>query len=54
MRWTSPVLRSRPTPSMTFPDMETSGAVLIARTTGMALGENCISASMYGLGKAAK
>ena len=39
---------------MTFPEIETSGAVLIARTTGMALGENCIKASMYGLGSAPK
>ena len=39
---------------MTFPDIEMSGAVLIARATGMALGENCIRASMYGLGRAPK
>ena len=39
---------------MTFPEIEMSGAVLIARTTGMALGESCIRASMYGLGSAPK
>ena len=35
---------------MTCPDLEMSGAVLIARATGMALGESCMSASMCGLG----
>ena len=37
-------------PSMTVPDFEMSGAVLIARATGIKLGESCMNASTCDLG----
>jgi hypothetical protein len=43
-----------PGAARTSPDIEISGAVLMALTMGMRLGENCISPSTNGRGRAPK